>query len=63
MSVLGKRGAASLMCESIVASTPSFAKQMLLALHGNHEEVGGWRQTGSGTVFDAGAGGYSVSMI
>ncbi len=36
MFVLGKRGAASSMCESIAASTSSFASRCFWPLHGNH---------------------------
>jgi hypothetical protein len=44
MFLVGKRGAASAMCGSIVASTPSFAKQMLLA-PARQPRLGGWVAT------------------
>jgi hypothetical protein len=55
MFVLGKRGAASSMCKTIAASTSSFASRCFWPLHATTAD-----KPGSGTVFDAGAGGYSV---
>ena len=40
MCVLDKRGAASSMCETIAASTPSFASRCFWPLHATTAEVG-----------------------